>query len=67
MAQALATPVAPSLSLICNPSRNPNSFSNRVSFPVLGPAKVSGDSASFNFFLVCQRNYDYVDAGKDGI
>lgn len=49
MAQALATPVVPSVSLICSRSANPNSFSTRLSFPVLSPPKVNGASASFSF------------------
>ncbi|OWM88460.1 hypothetical protein CDL15_Pgr003872 [Punica granatum] len=32
MAQALATPVAPSLSLVCNPSRNSGSLSTLLPF-----------------------------------
>uniref|UniRef100_A0A5B7CA88 30S ribosomal protein S13 n=1 Tax=Davidia involucrata TaxID=16924 RepID=A0A5B7CA88_DAVIN len=43
MAQALATPLAPSLSLICNTSsRNPNSLSNSVSFHISTPPKFHG-------------------------
>ncbi|KAK4792892.1 hypothetical protein SAY86_023327 [Trapa natans] len=40
MAQALAIPVGPSLSLICGPSGNPSSFSARISFPALSPPKL---------------------------
>ncbi|XP_059430156.1 small ribosomal subunit protein uS13c-like [Corylus avellana] len=41
MAQTLAMPVAPSLSLICN-GRNPNALSNSLSFPIASPPKVRG-------------------------
>lgn len=39
MAQALAMPLAPSLSLICNGLIS-NPLSNRVSFPITNPSKV---------------------------
>ncbi|XP_031394614.1 30S ribosomal protein S13, chloroplastic [Punica granatum] len=42
MAQALMTPVAPSLSLICNPSRSSGSFSTLLPFPVPNPPKLPG-------------------------
>ncbi|XP_015885567.2 small ribosomal subunit protein uS13c [Ziziphus jujuba] len=41
MAQTLAMPVSPSLSVICN-GRNPNPFSTRLSLPLANPAKVGG-------------------------
>ncbi|RVX22519.1 30S ribosomal protein S13, chloroplastic [Vitis vinifera] len=41
MAQALATPLAPSLSLICN-TRNPLSLSNNLSFSTPAPPKFGG-------------------------
>ncbi|KAA8538549.1 hypothetical protein F0562_028257 [Nyssa sinensis] len=43
MAQALATPLAPSLSLLCNTtSRNPKSLSYSVSFPISTSPKFHG-------------------------
>jgi hypothetical protein len=39
MAQTLAMPLAPSLSVICN-GRNPNSLFNSLSFPIASPPKV---------------------------
>ncbi|XAR62620.1 hypothetical protein NMG60_11017451 [Bertholletia excelsa] len=43
MAQSLATPLAPSLSLICNTnSRNPICLSNSLSFPTFTPTKFQG-------------------------
>ncbi|KAA8522788.1 hypothetical protein F0562_009211 [Nyssa sinensis] len=45
MAQALATPLAPSLSLLCNTtSRNPKSLSYSVSFPISTSPKFHGPS-----------------------
>ncbi|KAK9270311.1 hypothetical protein L1049_025889 [Liquidambar formosana] len=41
MAQAIALPLAPSLSLICN-TRNPNSLSTTVSLPTSNPPKFRG-------------------------
>ncbi|XP_062173322.1 small ribosomal subunit protein uS13c [Alnus glutinosa] len=41
MAQTLAMPLAPSLSVICN-GRNPNSLFNSLSFPIASPPKVRG-------------------------
>ncbi|KAF3445716.1 hypothetical protein FNV43_RR10892 [Rhamnella rubrinervis] len=41
MAQTLAMPLAPSLSVICN-GRNTNPFSNRLSLPISTPAKFGG-------------------------
>ncbi|KAG8633051.1 30S ribosomal protein S13, chloroplastic isoform X1 [Manihot esculenta] len=41
MAQTLATPVAPSLSLICN-GRRSNSLSTFVSLPISNPPKIHG-------------------------
>ncbi|XP_059631870.1 small ribosomal subunit protein uS13c-like [Cornus florida] len=42
MAQALATPLAPSLSLICNTTTYSNSLSNSLSFPTSTPPKYRG-------------------------
>ncbi|PON67785.1 Ribosomal protein [Trema orientale] len=41
MAQTLAMPVAPSLSVICN-GRTSNPLSNRLSFPIASPPKIGG-------------------------
>ncbi|KAG2709139.1 hypothetical protein I3843_05G204400 [Carya illinoinensis] len=41
MAQTLAMPLAPSLSVICN-GRNPVSLSNNLSFPIASTPKVRG-------------------------
>lgn len=55
MAQTLAMPLAPSLSVICN-GRNPNPLSNSLSFPLRNPNKVNFTSTPHFKFWVELKN-----------
>ncbi|KAK6938462.1 LOW QUALITY PROTEIN: Ribosomal protein S13 [Dillenia turbinata] len=58
MAQALATPLAPSLSLICNTTRNPNLLSSSLSFPNSNPPKaISFFTLFLGFICICLIAY----------
>ncbi|KAK6939818.1 LOW QUALITY PROTEIN: Ribosomal protein S13 [Dillenia turbinata] len=55
MAQALATPLAPSLSLICNTTRNPNLLSFSLSFPP--PKALPPFTLFLGFLCICLIAY----------